>query len=520
VKSTPDSIIQTIDTCRRGQRVTETDVLDALKFGKDYQVTALLFALKETANPLFQFAMISLNSDDRKRKIVSFLATIFQNNSDSAGSVERIVASLRSKQLIGPAHLQHFVRQLTAGTLPTYEIATFLMASCLYPMTEVDLVTFTNALRDSGSIYDYRNAPQLNGKQIVRRYPTGGISEKVALLLPSAIAAVGEEYKVCTAFTVANSLSFTGGTWDKLSVIPGFTFPHPGEQTVRILSETGSAMIVANHDLCPADRILYRLRSVTGTVEGDDLIVSSIASKQLACPSNVLLLDVRFGKAAFLPTIADAQRIANKLQSIISKSGAVVGFAITENRGADGQSIGNTVELLEAIQLMKGVYQNSPQHRQTFILKLMFSELMQLAQPQIRLDWSKKLDALISDGSILRRFRQMIVAHNVSPRTADQLIESPEQVLLSGLDRYAVCASRAGIIAEVDYRRLGLIANYQLGAGANEFLQVGHRDGGLVLLKREGDSVREGESIAMVWLNSDAARKEVCHSVINCFSIT
>ncbi|MBK8624647.1 MAG: hypothetical protein IPN86_03410 [Saprospiraceae bacterium] len=154
-------------------------------------------------------------------------------------------------------------------------------------------------MAESGCIYDYRKNSELNYKHVLRRYPTGAVSEKIALIMPSLLKCLSNSYKFVSPFLVAKALGFTGGTWDKLSSIPNFKFPKSGNQSISILKKEHVCMTVAQGDYAPSDTFLYQLRSITNTVDSLPLIISSIASKQIANPVDTLLLDIRYGKNAF-----------------------------------------------------------------------------------------------------------------------------------------------------------------------------------------------------------------------------
>jgi len=163
---------------------------------------------------------------------------------------------------------------------------------------------------ESGSVFDYRSLARKTGRRLIRRYPTGGVSEKVSLILPSILVALSEHIPLMSTTLVARSLSFTGGTWDKLAIIPEFRFAAPGQDIENILAETRVAVCTTNSQVCPADRSLYTLRSLTGNVVSKPLIISSICSKHLALPVHRILMDVRFGPGSFMFRKEDAMDLA------------------------------------------------------------------------------------------------------------------------------------------------------------------------------------------------------------------
>ena len=181
-----------------------------------------------------------------------------------------------------------------------------------------DTILFTREIAKSGKKFDYRNSKTLNRRKIISRYPTGALSEKIALIMPSLLFCLAKTYKFCSPFLIAKSLGYTGGTWDKLLSIPNFNFPLQGIETLNILKQCNVTMAVTKGNFNPVDRILYQLRSLTNTVDSFPLIVSSIGSKQLALPLDSLLLDIRYGSGTFLKTLNEAKLFYQYLFEITS----------------------------------------------------------------------------------------------------------------------------------------------------------------------------------------------------------
>jgi pyrimidine-nucleoside phosphorylase len=239
------------------------------------------------------------------------------------------------------------------GKISDAYMATWLSIVCCKGLAEKNVVKLTEIMRDSGKIFDYRNSPELGYRKIIRRYPTGALSEKTALIMPSLIASLSEKYSIASNFLVAKSLSYTGGTWDKLNSLPNFYFPQQGEETTEIMKNSPHVvMSVTREDFNPLDRKLYQLRSVTGTVESIPLIVSSIASKHLAMPADFLLMDVRYGKGAFLNSRQEATEMSSLLMKIL-RNHMYSDYVLVDSRQPTGMGIGNELEIVEALKIMK-----------------------------------------------------------------------------------------------------------------------------------------------------------------------
>ncbi len=227
-------------------------------------------------------------------------------------------------------------------------------------LNQNSLLSLTKSMIGSGEVYDYRNSHYLGNAKLIRRYPTGALSEKIALLLPALLSYYHKQLNIYSPFLIAKSLGFTGGTWDKLSVFENIKFIHPEDQTqfVEILKSCGVAYCMTEGNVAPFDKFLYQFRSMTGTISSKPLIISSIASKQLAIPVDFLLLDFRYGEGSFIDSIEEAHCIGRDLGLLLKNEGVSCEIIYTNTSNMKGVSVGNFWELYEAICLLKGEYEN------------------------------------------------------------------------------------------------------------------------------------------------------------------
>ncbi len=456
---------------------------------------------------------------------VASLASSESNATDSGLSVpvawRHAYSAVREGRSVGPESLQHIVHDIVAVEKAHRWAAGLMMLICAKGLGAEDTKALTDAMANSGATYDYRQCRELKHVRFIRRYPTGALSEKTALILPALIGAARATANVCSPFLVARSLGHTGGTWDKLSAIPGFKFPLPGDETVRALLACGIAMTVAHGDVNPADRIMYQLRSATGTVESIPLIVSSIASKQLSFPVHRLLLDVRMGADAFLKTKDEATKVGDLIASHLEPAGVTTTFTLTENTQPDGSTIGNALEVSEAIRVMGGGDYRWDERgiiAQRLIVLDFFTKLMAAEfLDKTAQEWSRIALQLFQSGAVLEGFAGILRAHGVPPSTIEDLFTNPFRALTIP-EPYPVVSKRSGVLRSIDQTALGEIVYRELGAGANMFQGTFSAQSGIVLSSRLGDFLRAGDTLCFVY-QAGPRQSEIPERICNCFQI-
>ena len=367
--------------------------------------------------------------------------------------------------------------------------------------------TLTMAMWRSGVTYDYRNLAELNFKKSVRRYPTGALSEKIALIMPSLLMAFSERYPIVSPFTIGRSLSFTGGTWDKLSSIRGFKFPEQGEETISMLSKCGISMTVTSGYYNPADDFLYPFRSLTNTVRSQELIVSSIASKQLAVPADTLLVDVRYGDGAFILDMIQASSVATEICAVLEEHGIHCESVFTEADQPTGSAIGNYCEVLEAVIIMGGENYLSSYVNPVGLLeqrRLVIDMTIQLLTATFsseQAELEEIASGFFNNGKVLSCFKKLLSCHGVDQSTIKMLLNSqkPDHYLES-----FIYSTNEGSLQYIDQEKIGNLVNFRLGGCQNQFFKTGEQlHGGFVLTKRLGETVERNELLATIFHTAD-----------------
>ena len=441
------------------------------------------------------------------------------NNCKDNQMMVNVLLKLQMNEPIGLELFSSVMSSIMDGKASKYFVGLFLIIIYTKGIGDDDLHHLTISMLHTGKVFDYRN--DFPGNKVIRRYPTGALSEKVALLLPSLLSIAAKDYPLISPFTVAKSLSFTGGTWSKLSVINGFDFPKPGLDTIKLLRKCSVALTVAQNDLCPVDTLLYQIRGFTGTVDSIPLAAASIASKQLACPADLLLLDVRYGEGAFFDEMF-AQKLLEKIEVIFEKNGLSLISTMTETLQPTGSGVGNHIELCEAIAIMKneiGPFDKRSLDEQKDIVISFFGKLMNYYFPdfseQERVSYCERL---FIDGRLLLAFRDLCIAHGMSTNDVSNLLDSPFSYLnlrkIGGI--YSDCD---GVLKSINQKQLGNISNFcfatqvDIDANANDCLD-------LLLHKRLFDKVKKGEIICSVFsVNDYQLTGEQISRIQSCFTI-
>lgn len=408
-------------------------------------------------------------------------------------------------------------------------MAMWLAAITKYQISKDNINEMTLAMSSSGKTFDYRNKPELEYRKIIRRYPTGGLSEKIALIMPSLISCFSKEYQIASNFLIAKTLSYTGGTWDKLNAIPGFQFPRQGSEAMAIMKKCGVAMSVTNEGFNPLDSKLYQLRGVTGTTESPALVITSIASKLLALPADAFLLDVRYGDAAFATTMEDAVHLGESIAEIISRS-YPCDYSLTEMKQPNGNAIGNHLEVIEAICLMKnddlaGLWSKAAFEEQKELVVDMFSRLMNKLYPNINLStWQELSKEKFSNGSVLKAFSHLLISHGVDENVCEKLIEAPLSILPENMVSVSIPIYESGKLSYIDQKSLGYFVNSNLNTGLNQYVLKKELNGyGIILHKRLGDTIKFAEPVCTVYLDSSSTyaknyKNQLIKTLSSCFA--
>ncbi len=392
----------------------------------------------------------------------------------------------RDGMALDAEEIAEFVAGLADGRVTDAQAAAFAMAVFFRGMTPDETVALTLAMRDSGSVLDWR-ALGVDGP-VLDKHSTGGIGDKVSLILAPLLAACGAFVPMISG----RGLGHTGGTLDKLDAIPGYRSQPPLDDFVRAVRQTGCAIVGATDALAPADGRLYGIRDVTGTVDSLPLITASILSKKLAEGLDALVLDVKVGSGAFMATEADARALADSLVRVAYDAGVPTVALLTDMNQALGRAVGNALEVGEAIAFLTG--RGVRDARLAEVTLALAAEALVLGGLAVDATAARSLaERRLADGSAAERFSRSVAALG---GPAD-LLDRPDRYLAAAPVVVAVHAARDGFVAAIDGRALGL-AVIELGGGrARPQDRIDHRVG-LSEVAGIGERVDAGRSICLL----------------------
>ena len=373
-----------------------------------------------------------------------------------------------------------FANAAARGTVPDYQLSAMLMAMYLNGLTPQETADLTLAMAYSGDTADLSAITGIKGD----KHSTGGVGDKTSLIVAPVAAACGLKL----AKMSGRGLGHTGGTLDKLEAIPGLRTDLPLPAFIRIVNETGLCVIGATGDLCPADKALYALRDVTETVGSLPLIASSIMSKKLAGGADCLVLDVKCGSGAFMKTPADAASLAKSMVEIGKRAGKKVAAVLTNMDLPLGNNIGNALEVQEAVAILRG---EGPQDLRTVALTLA-AKLLALAGMGSDEVCSQMAADAITSGEALRRLCAMVKAQG-----GDASYILDPSLFLPAKVQHTVCAPKSGYLCAMNAEEIGL-ACVQLGAGRRTKEDAVDACAGIVLQKKTGSFVEQGEPLAVL----------------------
>jgi pyrimidine-nucleoside phosphorylase len=409
--------------------------------------------------------------------------------------VVRLLTRKRDGEALAPADITALVDAYTAGQVPDYQMAAFLMAAFVRGLDRTEAVALMRAMLHSGDVLDLSDLP---GRK-VDKHSTGGVGDKVSIVLAPLVAACG----VPVPMISGRGLGHTGGTLDKLEAIPGFDVRLSIARYREVLAEVGTVMIGQTDEIAPADRKLYALRDVTGTVESIPLIAASILSKKLAEGIDALVLDVKTGRGAFMTDEAQARLLAETLVGVAVEAGTPTVALLTAMDVPLGRAAGNGPETAEAIRILRNeTPDGGPCDDVVEVTLALAGEMLALGgkadTPETGVEIAEEA---LRSGRAFETFRRLVAAQGGDV----SVLDAPER--LSGPPIATVTADRAGVVTDVDARRIALAA-LGLGAGRARKEDAVDPRAGVVLNKRPGETVEAGEPLATLYA-SDASRADV-----------
>lgn len=386
--------------------------------------------------------------------------------------------------------IKFFINGYVKGDIPDYQVSALLMAIIFKGMDATETFNLTEAMLNSGDTVDLS---KIKGVK-VDKHSTGGVGDKVSLVLGPMVAACG----VKLAKMSGRGLGHTGGTLDKLESIPGFKTRIPIDQFIKQVSDIGIAIIGQTDNLDPADKKLYALRDVTGTVNSMALIASSIMSKKLASGADTILLDVKFGDGAFMTNIDDARKLAQLMVDIGKHFGKDTRAEISDMDQPLGLAVGNILEVKEAIETLKG---DGPSDLKEICLASGSTMLLQAKAAQSVEEAKNLLQKKIGSGEAFTKFEQMVKAQGGDV----SFIDNPSKFPVA-LYKQDIKATQSGFVSSIGARDIGLDA-MKLGAGREKEDDRIDYTAGIVLNKKIGDKVNKGDTLATLYTERPSFEK-------------
>jgi pyrimidine-nucleoside phosphorylase len=376
--------------------------------------------------------------------------------------------------------IEAFVERFTRGEIPEYQMSALLMAIAINGMTAEEMATLTQAMLRSGEQWHLRDRYDF----IADKHSTGGVGDKVSLVLTPWVASCGIKIGMLSG----RGLGHTGGTLDKLEAIPGFNARLSRAEFERCIEDVAAVISTSTEGIAPADKKIYALRDVTGTVESLPLITASIMSKKLAMGASALILDVKTGSGAFMRKYQDSKALAQSLIDAAAGSGTRVEALITDMDRPLGVAAGNANEIVETIECLKG---NGPADLEE-VTRAQGVRILVMSGKYDETSAGAALDDALRSGRALEHTRKWIAAQGGDPAIVDDysLLPQPRETI-------EVKAPRSGFITHIDTYHAGMFT-VDLGAGRKKADDVIDYAAGVMFDRRSGDAVKAGETIARI----------------------
>ena len=386
--------------------------------------------------------------------------------------------------------------------IPDYQISALLMAICFNGLNHEEQVALTKEMLESGEQIDLSSIKGI----CVDKHSTGGVGDKTTLVVGPVLASCGLKL----AKMSGRGLGHTGGTLDKLESIPGFKINIDSEDFYKQVREISLAVIGQTKNITPADKKLYALRDVTGTVDSVGLIASSIMSKKLASGAHSIILDVKVGEGAFMKTIEDAKVLANAMVSIGRSYGRDMVAVLSNMNEPLGNMVGNSLEVIEAIETLKG---RGPKSFRDFCLELVAELLVETKVSKTKEEALLLASSKIDNGEALEKLKQMIIYQHGDARVIEDYSLFPQ-----AKNKIAVVSNEDGYVKHLDALEIGLSAML-LGAGRENKNDSIDLAVGIEMCKKVGDEVKKGETLAYLYSNGKN-EKEAYDKVFNAYEFS
>jgi pyrimidine-nucleoside phosphorylase len=418
-----------------------------------------------------------------------------------------IIRKKRAGTSLSDQELEHLITGYIDGTIPDYQISAFLMACYFQKMTEPETIAFTRFMLHSGTVIDLSEVKGLK----VDKHSTGGVGDKVSIILAPIVAAVG----VPVPMISGRSLGHTGGTLDKLESIPGFRTNLSIDEFKSVLKRIGVVMIGQTENIAPADKKLYALRDVTATVECIPLIVSSILSKKLAEGIDALTLDVKTGDGAFMTNYDQAVELAQWLVRVAEGFGKRTNAFVTNMNEPLGNAIGNWLEIVESVTCLRSPNEIYPGTERLLEITYLFGGAMVKLGGRAKTiqEGIDKCREVVADGSAYRKFLELVHEQGGEMSSIENLeLYSPSRHVVD------VTTTESGYVDRIKARDLGVHA-IGLGAGRLDMSDRIDPKAGILLHKHVGDPVEIGDKLATFFTDKENILNEMKTQINRCFQI-
>lgn len=405
-------------------------------------------------------------------------------------NIQEIIAKKRDGMSLNKEEIEFFVTEYTKDNIADYQASALVMAIYLNGMSEEEITNLTISMANSGDILDLSELGN-----VVDKHSTGGVGDKVTLILAPIIASLG----IPVAKMSGRGLGYTGGTIDKLESIPGYNVNISEEEFRKNVKKIGISLIGQTLNLAPADKKIYALRDATSTTESIPLIASSIMSKKIAAGANKIVLDVTYGSGAFMKTKERAQELADTMIKIGKLADRETVAVLTPMEQPLGRNVGNTLEVIEAVEALKGNMQDDVKE---VVLEL-GSNMIKLAGKGDNLEENKKrMLENIQNGKALAKFKEL-----VENQGGDVLYIEDTEKFKKAKYILPVILEKEGVITELKAEEVGKLSVF-LGAGRMKKEDKIEKEAGITLNKKVGDKVEKGEIVALIHANDEEKARE------------
>lgn len=414
-----------------------------------------------------------------------------------------LIEKKRDNHKLTEEEIKFLLDEYLDGNVPDYQMSSFLMATYFNDMSEEELLTFTITMRDSGDIIKFDDVD----KFLVDKHSTGGVGDKVTVVLAPVLAALG----MGTTKLSGKGLGHTGGTIDKFEAIKGFKFSSTRDELVKIANKTGIGLMGYSDKIVPLDKKIYSLRDVTGTVPSIPLIASSIMSKKLAIQSDVIILDVKVGDGAFMKDIKQAKELAKRMIEIGKGAGRKVQVVLSNMDEPLGHAIGNANEIIESIETLKG---NGAEDLKEVVYTIASLALKAKGEIKELEEGKEKIDEVINNGTALARLKEFI-----SESGGNGELVNDYTILPTPKSKLDVVSENVGFVQKIKAEEIGKAAMI-IGAGRATKEDVIDHAVGIKILKKVGEKVEKGEKIAEIYYNDSKNVEESKNMILDAYIIS